>query len=54
MSWMHWKNRMATKFANLKQLDYHLWDTMLGCYQKYTQKTVRHCQAEDYLAIDMK
>jgi len=21
--------------ADLKQLDYHVWDTTLGCYQKY-------------------
>jgi len=32
---------MATEFARsqiLNPLDYHVWGTMLGCYQKYTPK----------------
>jgi len=38
MSWFHWKERMTTKWRDLKQLDYHVWDPMLGCYEKYTTK----------------
>jgi len=39
MSWYHWKkNEWAPNLQDVKQLDYHVWDTMLGCYQKYTPK----------------
>ena len=29
---------MTTEFARSQTLDYHVWDMMLGCYQKYTPK----------------
>jgi len=33
------KKRMATEFTSSQTiLDYHAWDTMLECYQKYTPK----------------
>jgi len=38
----------------IRQLDCHVVGPMPGHYQKYTQKTVQHCRAEDCLAIDME
>jgi len=49
------KNEWPTNSPDLSPLDYHVWGTMLGCYQKYMQKpTIIHCRAEDCLAIDME
>jgi len=32
------KNEWPPNLPDLKQLDYHVWDTMLGCYPKYMPK----------------
>ena len=39
MSWFYWeKNEWPPNSPDLRQFDYHVWDTMLGCYQKATPK----------------
>jgi len=32
------KNEWLPNSPDLKQMDYHMWATMLGCYQKYRLK----------------
>jgi len=39
MPWFHWKkNEWPTNSPDLRPLDYHVWDAMLGRYQKCTRQ----------------